>query len=132
MADDPSPEIPDLDMSGLDALFALRAYGVQATGSTSILADYVESGTVSWAATDLGLIDCLVREDLIVFNLTLWKDVSDVELRAEVATFESGAFHTDYSLTVQHPRLDARGSGNVREFVHTVVRMAAAQPMRTL
>jgi hypothetical protein len=131
-SEEPMPEVvPDDLLSTLSANFALHVYGLRATGATRLLADYIDSTTVAWAATDLGLIDCAVHPDRIVFNLTLWRDVADVELRVETVQL-GGGDHFDYWLTVQHPRLDLHGTGNVREFVHEVVRMAAAQPVRTL
>jgi hypothetical protein len=131
MTDEPDDRTPEQSLLAISGGLALRVYGLPATGSTRLFADYNESKTVAWGATELGLIDCAVQPDRIVFNLTLWRDVADVEMRVEVVELTEG-HHFDYWLTIQHPRLDLHGTGNVAEFVHTVTRMAASQPVRTL
>src|SRR5207244_3681605 len=99
MTDEPDDRTPeerrDLLLYEVSAHLALRVYGLRATGATRLLGDYIESEKVAWGASDLGLIDCAVHEDRIVFNLTLWRDVAEVELRVEVVQMGEG-HHFDY------------------------------------
>ena len=81
-------------------------------------------GLDEWLVTDLGLVIMSMRaEEPAILDLTLWRDVRDVELRVEL--FWSEPPHEEYRLTMQVPRLTIVGWEEVGDFCRALVRMAA-------
>jgi hypothetical protein len=81
-------------------------------------------GMEEWLVTDIGLVIMtrLAKEPAIM-DLTLWREVRDVELRVEL--FWSEPPHEEYRLTMQVPRFTIVGWEEVGDFCRAVVRMAA-------
>lgn len=107
------------------------------TGATAIVASWMESPEVFWFATDLGLVVVSERRPSgWVLDLTLWRDVHDVELRVEAVYLDTrpgpgSQVHAEYRMSIQLPHLDVVGTGMAaRAFCLAVVRLASATSTR--
>jgi hypothetical protein len=81
------------------------------------------------AVTDLGIVTAAaVSRDRYIADLTLWKDVRDIELRIE-APHQYDPEHTTFRLTIQIPRVAITGSEEeVGRFCRLLVQVASGKP----